>query len=144
MVILIIAIENFPKENYNFNYSTSPHLMYPLLQRFPECSLQPFILSYLFWTPTCSHINIWAAGTETDPYTCASFHSCNKSRLEIHLQCALLLTINKSITCLPFPWNYSHPWKKRILHTLDLFWSLASLPWQEHTISGCHFLHIQP
>lgn len=46
-LLSIIGIENFPKENYNFNYSVLPCLMGYLSEHFPECSLYPFTLNYL-------------------------------------------------------------------------------------------------
>lgn len=143
MVILIIAIEKFPKENYNLT-TQSPHILCIIFYNISQNALYNLSSWAIFFGPqqvARSTSELQALRLTLKPM-CHST-AVTESRLEIHLQCALLLTINKSITCLPFPWNYSHPWKKRILHTLDLFWSLALLPWQEHTISVCHFLHIQ-
>lgn len=90
MVILINAIENFPKENYSFNYSILPHLMHYLLQYFPECSLQPFTLSCLSGHQLVarSTSELWALRLTLKPVHHST--AVAESRLEILLQCALL------------------------------------------------------
>lgn len=113
MVILIIAIENFPKENYNFNYSISPYLMYSLLQCFPECSLQPFILSYLFEPQQVARSSSYLQALWLTLKPVHHSTAVTESRLEIHLQCALLPHYKQINHLLSFSLKLQSPLKEK-------------------------------
>lgn len=143
MVILIIAVENFPKENYTFNYSILPCLMHYLLQCFLECSLQPFTLCYLSGLQLAARSTselqaLWLTLKPVHHSTAVA-----DSRLEIHLQCALLTHYKQINHLLAFSLKLQSPLKEKESAYIRSFLELGFITLTRTYHFWLSLLHIQ-